>query len=83
MVLGYFIFIPYNKVTGSLYLCIMYVCLYQRIDPTAEPICFSYTWKLPIGAKMVLGYFIFIPYNKVTGSFSVCLLSVPKDLANR
>ena len=51
----------------------MYVCLYLRIDPTAEPICFSYTWKLPIGPKMVLGYFIFIPYNKVTVPLSVCL----------
>ena len=54
MVLGYFIFIPYNKVTGSLS-----VCLYQMILLTAEPIWFYFTMKLPIGPKMVLGYFIF------------------------
>ena len=72
MVLIYFIFIPYNKVTGSLYVC-MYVCLYQRIVLTAELIWFSFTVKLLIGPQMILGYFIFIPYNKVTGPLSVCL----------
>ncbi len=43
MVLGYFIFISYNKVC-------MYVCLSVPRDVlTAEPIWFSYTQKLPIG----------------------------------
>jgi hypothetical protein len=49
---------------------------------TAEPIELSFTVKLPIGPEKDLGYFIFIPYDKVTGSLSVCL-SVLKDLANR
>ena len=48
---------------------------------TPEPIEFSFTVKLPKGPEKVLGYFIFISYNKVTGSLSVCLC-VLKDLAN-
>ena len=85
LVLGYFIFIPFNEVTGSLYVC-MYVCLYQRIMLTAEPIWFSYTWKFPIGPEMGLGHFICIPYIKATYlclyvCLSVCLFA-PKDLAN-
>ncbi len=78
MVLGYFICISYNKVTGTLS-----VCMYVSKDLiTAEPIWLSFTVKLPIGPEVVLGHFIFIPYNKVTGSLSVCMsvsLSVCTD----
>ena len=49
----------------------MSVSLYLRILLPAEPIWFSYTRKLLIEPSMVLGYYIFIPYNKVTGPLSV------------
>ena len=49
---------------------------------TAELIEFSFTVKLPTGPEKVLGHFIFILNNKVSGSLSVCL-SVLKDFANR